>query len=164
MNVEAIVRLYAYNKWANARFVAAAAALTEPQFTAQVASSFPSVRDTLAHIVWVELAWLRRWQGESAGAPPPWLDSPTLPTLRGRLEEIERERDRYLAQLSTDQLERTVHYRLLSGTARSSRLADLLVHVVNHSTYHRGQLTTILRQVGAAPPKSDFELFAGENA
>ncbi len=164
MNVEDVARLYAYNQWANARFVAAAAALTEAQFTAQVTSSCPSVRDTLAHVVWVELAWLRRWRGESAGAPPAWLDSPTLPTLRGRLEEIESERARFLAQLSTDQLERTVHYRLLSGAARSSRLADLLVHVVNHSTYHRGQLTTILRQVGASPPKSDFEFFAGEGA
>ncbi len=163
MNVEDIARLYAYNQWANAKFVAAAAALTEAQFTAQVTSSFSSLRDTLAHMVWVELAWLRRWKGESAGAAPAWLESPTLPTLRGRLAEIERDRDRFLAELSAEQLERTVHYRLLSGTARRGRLADLLVHVVNHSTYHRGQLTTILRQLGASPPKSDFELFAAED-
>ncbi len=162
MNVQDIARLFAYNKWANARFVAAAATLTEGQLAAQVTSSFPSVRATLAHIVGAEWLWLRRWLGEHPAATPPWLESP-LPVLRERLAEVERERDRYVAALSAEDLDRTLSYRRLDGTARSGRLADTLLHVVNHSTYHRGQLTTMLRQVGGTPPTTDLALYAAEH-
>jgi uncharacterized damage-inducible protein DinB len=56
-------------------------------------------------------------------------------------------------------LGRTVAFRFLSGNAGEATLVSLLLHVVNHSTYHRGQLATLFRQVGVAPPQSDLLLF-----
>ena len=65
----------------------------------------------------------------------------------------------FLRSLSDDALARPVPYTLLNGTRGEQTLGDLLTHVVNHSTYHRGQVATMLRQVGAAPPATDFLVF-----
>ncbi len=47
----------------------------------------------------------------------------------------------------------------MNGTPHRNRLLDLLLHVVNHSSYHRGQLTTMLRRVGATPVATDYVYF-----
>ena len=65
MTQQDILTLYDFNRWANGRTLEAAAALSAEQFVRDLGSSFPSVRDTLAHILGAEWAWLRRWQGES---------------------------------------------------------------------------------------------------
>ena len=60
----------------------------------------------------------------------------------------------FVGDLDDTGLERVLEYRLLSGQAAASRIWQVVQHVVNHGTYHRGQLTTMLRQFGAPPPKS----------
>jgi uncharacterized damage-inducible protein DinB len=162
MNIEEIRRLYAYDRWANGRFVAAAGALGEEKYATYIASSFPSVRDTLAHIVAVEWIWLQRWQGTSPAAPPPWADKPALAELRTRSEEVGAAIERFLSGLSAADLEREVPYHRLTGQALSNTLGDLLFHAVNHASYHRGQLTTLFRQLGSLPPSTDFVLFTRE--
>jgi uncharacterized damage-inducible protein DinB len=69
---------------------------------------------------------------------------------------VEDERGRYLAGLSDADLERIVEYRTMAGEAHADTLALLIRHVVNHSTYHRGQAATQLRQLGQAPPGTDL--------
>ncbi|HUO84444.1 MAG TPA: DinB family protein, partial [Thermoanaerobaculia bacterium] len=87
-----------------------------------------------------------------------------LADLKTRLAAVESERDDLLQSLTDDDLESSLNYRTLAGDAYESRLLDLLLHVVNHSTYHRGQLTTMLRQVGAKPPSSDYVFYLREQA
>ena len=60
----------------------------------------------------------------------------------------------YLATLDDTSVNNSLEYKALNGQPASSRIGEMLQHVVNHGTYHRGQVTTMLRQVGAAPPKS----------
>jgi uncharacterized damage-inducible protein DinB len=151
--------LLAYNHWANALTFDAAAALTEAQRREPIISSFPSVAATLAHMAGAEWVWLRRWKGESPSAAPAWVKEADVATVRARLTEIERERDEYLATLSADDVERVVEYRTLAGAASRTSLADLIRHVVNHASYHRGQVTTMLRQLGATPPGTDYVLY-----
>jgi uncharacterized damage-inducible protein DinB len=69
---------------------------------------------------------------------------------------VESERDAFLGPLADSDMQRVVEYRQLSGEAHADRLADLVRHVVNHSTYHRGQVATQLRQVGVSPPGTDL--------
>jgi uncharacterized damage-inducible protein DinB len=148
--------LFAYSKWANGLFLEAAAGLSEEEFTRSIVSSHPSFAATLAHIVSVEWVWLRRWRGESPKSPPAWVTSPELAVLRSKLAEVERERDGFLADLPDDGLERAVAYQTMSGQAHADALSDQVRQVVNHSTYHRGQLATDLRQLGRTPPSTDF--------
>jgi uncharacterized damage-inducible protein DinB len=151
-------RLYAYCDWANERFLDSIRGLDEEQFTRQVTSSFSSVRDTLAHVVFAEWLWLHRWQGKSPAALPDWATQAPFEVLEKTLREVSEERNRFLDNL-TDDLERSLDYSNLAGERFRRRMDDLLTHVANHSTYHRGQLVTLLRQVGATPPGTDFTTF-----
>jgi uncharacterized damage-inducible protein DinB len=159
MDREPVVRLFAFDRWANARFFDTAATLTGAQLGAPLVSSYPTILATFAHLVGSEWIWFERWKGSSPTAQAAWVAQPDLGELRGHLEDIERDRDRWLAGLSEDDLARSVRYRRLNGEEHENALIDQLVHVANHSTYHRGQLTTLFRQVGATPPNTDFVVF-----
>jgi uncharacterized damage-inducible protein DinB len=76
--------------------------------------------------------------------------------MRGHLGVVEAERVEYLARLTDGDLGGVIEYRTLSGQASADPLADLIRHAVNHSTYHRGQVATQLRQLGVTPPGTDL--------
>jgi uncharacterized damage-inducible protein DinB len=159
MTTGEVQELLAYGAWANGLVFEAASALSEERLGHSIESSFPSVGGTLAHIVGAEWVWLRRWLGESPSAFPDWVAKPALPDLRARLSALERERGAFVAGLSDTDLGRGISYRTLSGQAFSDPLDSLIRHVVNHSTYHRGQVATQLRQLGLTPPGTDLILF-----
>jgi uncharacterized damage-inducible protein DinB len=159
MTTDEVRELLVYGAWANALLFEAASALSGEQLGHPVASSFPSVGGTLAHIVGAEWVWLRRWLGESPSGFPDWVARPELAELRARLSLVEQERDAFVASLSDADLGRVISYRTLGGQAYADPLADLMRHVVNHSTYHRGQVATQLRQHGLKPPSTDLIVF-----
>ncbi|HUR21106.1 MAG TPA: DinB family protein [Vicinamibacterales bacterium] len=148
--------LMAYNRWANGLVFDAAKGLTSEQYREAIPSSFPSVAATLAHIVSTEWVWLRRWLGESPTSGPEWVAAADLAELRTRLTTIESERDGFLAGLTDADLDQPMSYRTLAGQPHADRLSDVVRHVVNHSTYHRGQAATQFRQLDVAPPGTDF--------
>ena len=147
--------LYAYDAWANRRMLDACAALAPEQFTKDLGSSFRSVRDTLAHIMGAEWLWLERFQGRTARLPS-GDQFPDLASLRTRWAEVERDLLAYVGRLSAADLERSFDYWDMKGNPHSSLLWQTLQHVANHSTYHRGQVTTLLRQLGAKPVGTDL--------
>ncbi len=155
--------LFEYDSWANARMFAAAGELTQEQFDAVVASSFPAVGATLAHIVSAEWIWLKRWLGDSPTARPSWVARPELTELLSQLAGIESQRESLLASLTDGDLQRPIAYRTMDGQAFANPLGHLIQHVVNHSTYHRGQAATQLRQLGRTPPNTDFTTYLGRN-
>jgi uncharacterized damage-inducible protein DinB len=161
---EEMLDLVRYDDWACARLVSAIAPLTDEAFGAEVASSFGSVRSTFAHIVWAGWIWLSRWQGRSPAAAPPWVADATRAELVVKLEEMRVERAGFLAGLPEPAFDELIEYRNLAGRIYRHRLADLVRHVVNHSTYHRGQAVTQLRQLGVAPPSTDFILYRLETS
>lgn len=156
--------LFAYNRWANRRILDAAATLDDDDLARDLGSSFPSVLATLAHIVAADWVWVRRWSGESPPGPPAEWDLSSLDRVRSKWDEIEAERDAVLAALDDDDLARDVRYRDTAGTPFTSRMDEILRHLVNHSTYHRGQVVTMLRQLGATPPATDLIAFYREKA
>ena len=157
MNAADIRRLYTYTDWANERMLATIDPLSDEQRTQVIPSSFPSILETLTHIAFAEWVWLRRWLGESPLSPP---EGTSFGETRDRLRAVAAERRAYLDGLSDDAVAGTVSYRSVKGDAFTMNLGDVLVHCANHSTYHRGQLVTMLRQVGAKPPGTDFTEFA----
>ena len=154
-----IRRLYDYNDWANDRMLEAIGGLTDEQYTREITSSFPSIRSTLGHIAGAEWIWLQRLHATSPGAPPVWAVDAPASRLADEMRSVASARRSFLMDLSEEQLSDTLAYRNLKGEPFNSRLLDVLLHVVNHSTYHRGQLTTMLRQAGAVPPGTDLIAF-----
>jgi uncharacterized damage-inducible protein DinB len=156
MRLANFLQLYDYTEWANDRVLNAVAELTDEQFTQIVGGSFPSLRETVAHLVVVEWVWLARWKGTSPGGGPAWMHADTLAPFRDALRAVEAERAEFLAGLTDDDLERPIRYTSLSGNSGENPLGVLMQHVANHSTFHRGQVVSMIRQVGGVPPASDF--------
>jgi uncharacterized damage-inducible protein DinB len=156
MNVEDIRTLYAYNSWANRRTREACAPLTSEQFRRNIESSFASVRDTLVHLFSAEWVWLERWLGRSPEAFPKAADFPDFASVERRWAEIEREQAGFLAALKPEDLERTLRFKAMNGAPQEDQLVHTLQQVANHASYHRGQVTTLLRQLGAKPVSTDM--------
>jgi uncharacterized damage-inducible protein DinB len=159
MNRQEIEILYDYNAWANTRSLDAAAGLEPEAFLRDLKNSFPSVRDTLAHILNAEHLWLRRWKGNSPRAGLSAADYPAVESLRDQFAKVGVERRAFLSSLGEDALTRPFTYQDLAGTPHSLPLVHTLQHVVNHGSYHRGQVTTMLRQLGAKPISTDMSRF-----
>jgi uncharacterized damage-inducible protein DinB len=164
MTPEEIRLLFAYDAWANARDLEACAALTPEQFTRALGSSFTSVRDTLAHILGAQWIWNERFHGRATTALPKTDQYPDIASLRGAWPEVERDLHTFLAGLSTADLDSSFDYRDSKGNSHRNVLGQTLQHLANHGTYHRGQVTTLLRQLGAKPVSTDMIAFYRERA
>ena len=148
--------LFAFNRWANERMLDASRALSDEQLVQDTGSSFPSVRDTLVHVMSAEWVWLARWKGMSPTAmPEPWKTL-MLGDIEREWSAFDAELQQFVRSLRDSDLERTVSYRNLAGEPFTTPLSQMMRHVVNHGSYHRGQITTMLRQLGAAAPTTDL--------
>jgi uncharacterized damage-inducible protein DinB len=160
--IEEIRELYQYNTWANRRIFEAAAKLSPDAFTKDLKSSFSSVRETLHHLIAAEWIWLSRWNGVSPMAFPTTWDTSTHAALQEKWNEIQQEQNTFISQLSEERLKKDLAYQNIKGDTFSEPLWRLLRHLVNHSTYHRGQVTTLLRQLGAQAVSTDLVQFYRE--
>ena len=153
MTSEYLRQLLGFHYWARDRVMVAAGTLSAEQYARPMGNSFSSIRDTLNHIYLAEWIWHSRLNGVSPTSMPS-DDLPDLMTLRARWAEMEGKVRAYIDEAGEAGLRRVIKYRLMNGTESSSMLFQIMAHVVNHATYHRGQVTTLLRQLGAAPAKS----------
>ena len=164
MNLEDIRLLYDFNAWANNRTLEACTALSPEQFRRDLGSSFKSVRDTLAHIYGAEWVWMERWHGRIPSAMPAAADFPDLETVRRCFAEMDRNLVDYVASLNADDVQRVMSYKSMAGAPSAQPLWQMLQHLANHGTYHRGQIATMLRQLGAKASSTDLIGFYRERA
>jgi uncharacterized damage-inducible protein DinB len=156
--------LFAYNDWANKRALQAASTLTPDQFTKPLGNSFSSVRDTLAHLYGAETIWLQRFHGESPSAFPDLTQITNIASLQAKWNPIAADLLNFVSNLTQQDIDRVVEYKTMKFGVYSNPLWQSLQHVVNHGTYHRGQITTMLRQLGATPILTDLMHFYRERA
>ena len=147
---------FAYNTWANERIFNGCETLSDRQLTHNLGGSFPYILRTAEHLFAAEWVWLLRWQGDIQPAQPDWLPVYSFSGLMQIWRTLESDRARYLSEMD---LKQEVQYIFSSGYADSSTLSQLLRHLINHSTYHRGQLAEMLRRLIVVPPATDMVLF-----
>lgn len=160
--LETVRFLYAYMRWADGRMLEAVAKLAPEKWAQDLASSHKSVRDTVVHLVSGQWMWLSRWKGTSPRTMWDPSDFPGPTSIRPKWEEIAQTLGDFVAQQTEESLARDVTYTNTQGKTFTYPLGPLMLHLANHSTYHRGQVTTMLRQLGAAPASSDITLFLAE--
>ena len=147
-----IEELFAYTAWANRRLFTALAALSAEDYKRDLKTSFGSLHGTVAHIVWADDLWLRRWQGAGPPAVAQGKDLETLAAAQQRWESLAAERARFIGGLTEARLESEIVVKASTGGEFRHRLRETLLHTVDHNTYHRGQLVSMLRQLGQTPP------------
>jgi len=162
--IDEVRELYAYTSWANGRVLDIVAGLDAAAFTRSLGSSFSSVRETLVHMLGADWVWLSRWQGASPTSTPESWDLSSLEAIRAKWAEIERARTALVATLTEADLRRPLAYRNTKGEPFVSTFGEMLLHVVNHSTYHRGQVVTMLRQLGAEGTDTDLITYYRQRA
>jgi uncharacterized damage-inducible protein DinB len=162
MTPEEIRLLYEYNSWANRRTLESSAALTPEQFKKDMGSSFPSIRDTLTHIMDAEWMWLERFQVRAPSTMPNSSRFADLASLRAEWNALEAKLVSFVRGLTQADLERPIEYKTMKFGVYRNPMWQSLQHVVNHGTYHRGQVTTLLRQLGAQPNYLDLMHFYRE--
>ena len=162
MSIDELRNLYRYNSWANDAFARVLRELPDETFRREVGGAFPSLQRIFAHLVAAEWVWLERWQGHSPAAFPEWVQSGNASLLADVLRDVESRRAGQFTGLRESDLETALSLRYLSGQPASHVLRDVLVHVVNHSTYHRGQLSLMMRLLDLAPPSTDFIRFPAD--
>jgi uncharacterized damage-inducible protein DinB len=158
MTLGEATQLVAFNQWADARIFEAMSQLSAEQFGRDLQSSHGGIQGTLAHIVGVEKGWLRRWQrqAESAALPPSQMHS--LVELRAYWESVCADMNQFLATLDDRKLQETLSTTTSAGTF-TAPYWQMIQHVVDHSSYHRGQIVTMLRQLGVTPPSTGVMRF-----
>ena len=154
MNTRDVRRLFAYDRWANGRILAAAQRLSAEEFTRELGASFGSVRGTLIHIMWGEKRWLQRWLDGSRLPDPAASEFTDVPSLEAAWQKLQLEREAFAASLTDERLQSNMDVK-----GHNFTLGELIQHVLNHSTYHRGQVVLLLRQLGNTPPATDYGFF-----
>jgi uncharacterized damage-inducible protein DinB len=152
-----------YHYWGRDHILDAAAALSPEQLTRDLGNSFPSVRDTLAHLYGADWIWRERWEGNSPAALPAASDFPDVASIRQAWLEEEQRVRAVVARLGPSGVLEPLAYER-NGVRQSQPFWQMLQHLVNHGSYHRGQVTTMLRQLGASAPAMDLIVFYRERA
>jgi uncharacterized damage-inducible protein DinB len=169
MNKDDIQLLFECDRWANNRVLQSASKLKDEQFICDLGGSFRSVRDTLLHIIAGEWGWLSYWKEPSHG--PAFVTDlkkrrdamfdpngfPNVAEVQLKWAEVEKEQIEFVNRLTDEALNKILPFR-----KTQVKLVHLMQHLANHSTYHRGQVATMMRQLGAEPLATDFHVFLVE--
>ncbi|HEY2647268.1 MAG TPA: DinB family protein [Candidatus Acidoferrales bacterium] len=156
--------MFQYNQWADRRQLDACASLTNEQFTRDLGSSFTSVRDTVVHLYGAEYVWNERIHGRSPSSLISGAGFPDLASIRTKLEEMDAYYLDFVSKMKQQDLDRVIRYKGFNGDEFSNPLWQSLHQLTNHASYHRGQIVTMLRQLGVKPVSTDLIMYYREQA
>jgi uncharacterized damage-inducible protein DinB len=158
-----LTRWYAYARWAHEQMLAACDTVAPDVLTRADGSSFGSILGTLEHLYGADWIWMERFHGTSPSAFPAKGTLVTVDDFRAAWGTLLDKRDAFLRTLTAEQLEAPLSYRNMKGEAHSLPLGDVLYHVANHSTYHRGQVMQSIRQAGGTVTSTDYVFWLPKN-
>lgn len=160
MATTAVVReLLLYMLWADRLMLRAAREVSPEDLTRDAGVSFGSLLGTMVHMLGSQRLWLARFSGSAPGPRPTLEDVPDLPSWVLGWEETAAGIEAFLAGLTAEQLAAEITWEDSELGPVSRPLWQPVTHMVNHNTYHRGQVVSLLRQLGYEPPKTDFIYF-----
>lgn len=150
-----IRQAYDYTYWANRRYMTVSEGLSLEQLHKKQGHSWDSVQSVLLHMLSSETVWLRRWTGESPKAHLDPGDFPTLALIKQKWDETERDMRRFIGRQTEASLETEVTYSNFTGQTFHVPLWQMLMHVANHETHHRGELASMFALMNVPHPEEE---------
>ncbi len=164
MTLQEIKTLHAYNSWATALLFEALASMPPDQYLRDLHTSHGSIHGTLTHIVGGQKIWLSRWTGAAESGMLSVADVPGLAELKAAWEEVGLNTAKFLGGMTDRKLQDTFTMTTSKGAQYTHTYSQAFQHMVNHSSFHRGQIVTLMRQLGARPPDTGLIRFYRETA
>ncbi|MEQ1884219.1 MAG: DinB family protein [Bryobacteraceae bacterium] len=153
---EVLAHHIAYTRWASVRLVEAAGALSFDELTRDFQTADKSVLGTLVHIFAADRVWMARIRGD---VPGPFVDATKdmhLSVLQNEWPALLEQWADWVAGLSEVAITANIPYNDLRGNPYQTPAWQILLHMVNHGTHHRGQVSGFLRAMGHKPPVLDL--------
>lgn len=148
--------LIAFNRWATERSLGACRLVSDEDYVRPFPEGVVSLRSTVTHVVGATMTWIRRIDGEDATSLPTETEIPTLDGAIVLAEHAQSALDRMVGTLTDQRRNTLLTYRNLAKVEKALPLWAILRHVVNHASYHRGQIATKLKAFGVVAPSTDF--------
>jgi uncharacterized damage-inducible protein DinB len=148
-------QLYDYNYWANKRYLAVAETLTEAQFFRRHGHSWDSVHAVLMHMMNSENWWLQRWNGIPTRPAFTREEFPAFASLRDHWLGLESDVRAFVAAQTDESLLRMVTYRNPQGETLTVPLWNMMAHLPNHNTHHRGELAAMFALMDVPHPEEE---------
>lgn len=152
-----LMQLFEYVRWADHRQMDACRSVPPGNYLKDYGFSFRNVHDTLVHMCAAQEIWLTRWEtsvGGVAGSPARMLDRSDLPeleTVRVYWGALHARFGDFLHRQSTSSLAKRIEWTTTDGKFYSLPLGHLVQHCLDHATYHRGQLNSLIKLAGGTP-------------
>jgi uncharacterized damage-inducible protein DinB len=159
MTPQEIKSLFAYNSWATNRVFESLIKVPEVDYRRDLKSSHGGIHGTLTHLVGAEKIWLSRWIGKPETSLMSEKEVPSLAALKEIWEDVAARTAKFISRLDDEKLLSTFEFTTMQGKTLTHVYQHALQHLVNHSTYHRGQIAALMRQVGAQPIGTDLIAF-----
>jgi len=163
MLIEEINTLYRFNYWAHHRIFGSLKNVPAADYQKNLGSSHGGIHGTLVHVMSAEEIWLKRWKGEPTSGLHKPEEFPTLESVLSYWQTVESSMMMFCNSFADDQkIQKIISYIDLRGNSYSQPLHHMMFHLVNHSSYHRGQIVTMLRQINCTPVGTDMIAFFRE--
>lgn len=152
-----------YNAWANQLIFDAVAALPEGEATKERASLFRNMVHTLNHNYVIDLIWQAHLEGRDHGfAARNTKDHPPLADLWRKQQAVDAWYVTWSDTITDAALDETVRFTLIGGNTGAMTRGEILLHIINHTSYHRGFVADLFYQVPARPPTTDLPVYLRE--
>ncbi len=137
-----------YNLWANKRICDFLLQVEEEKLNREIVSSFSGIKKTCAHVLGAETVWVMRLHGTSPSSSPAKYEEMPMSEIAKLWLDKSQEIINYVESKTEHELAEMLSYKNIAGQAFTNSIRDIMQHVANHGTYHRGQIISMLRQVG----------------
>ena len=164
MTLQEVKLLHAFNSWADNRIFDAVIAMPSGKVMQDLKSSHGGIHGTLVHLVGSEKMWLSRWTGKPDAAFLTSVDVPTVEAVRNAWVAVGFETAKFLGAMTDRKLQDTFTMKTSKGDTYTHIYWQAFQHMVDHCSYHRGQIVSMMRQQGTAPPTTGLINFYRETA
>ncbi|MBI5214151.1 MAG: DinB family protein [Ignavibacteriae bacterium] len=156
MVLQDIKQLFAYNTWANNKIFEAVTLIPAEQYLQDMKSGHGGIHGTLTHIVAGQKMWLSRWVGKPDSKLLHGEDIASLAELQTLWHTVDAHLNALLEKMTDSHLHETQTVTSIKGEVFTHTFGQMMQHLVNHSSFHRGQVATMIRQLGIKPPATDL--------